>query len=254
MRSCAAAAVWHGRQVDTGFFGSAFVGRRLSPGALGLVLAAHALALWTLAVQRQAAPELVEHSLLVSLVVPEPVVQPVAPPKLIRPQPRPVEKKAVVQQPLAAPEPQLAAQAPAESPAPAVEAPTLALPAVPEPVPVRSEPAQVAPAAVPPTDPVPAEPAVEDPRYNADYLNNPAPGYPSLSRRLREEGRVLLRVRVDVQGNATQVNLHQSSGFSRLDERAEETVRRWKFVPARRGGEAVEAWVIVPIQFSLKGK
>jgi protein TonB len=47
--------------------------------------------------------------------------------------------------------------------------------------------------------------------------------------------------------------MHESSGFPRLDERAADTVRRWKFQPARQGGQPVEAWVIVPIQFSLKG-
>lgn len=100
---------------------------------------------------------------------------------------------------------------------------------------------------------MPAEAPVEQPRFNADYLDNPAPGYPPLSRKLREEGQVLLRVQVDAQGHPTQVNLHRSSGYTRLDARAGDTVRRWKFVPARRAGQPVEAWVIVPILFSLKG-
>ena len=68
-----------------------------------------------------------------------------------------------------------------------------------------------------------------------------------------EEGQVLLRVRVTAEGRAEQVNLHRSSGFERLDERAVHTVRQWKFMPARQGGKPVDAWVIVPIQFSLKG-
>ena len=38
----------------------------------------------------------------------------------------------------------------------------------------------------------------------------------------------------------------------RLDNAAQDAVWRWKFVPARRGDEAVSAWVLVPITFNLK--
>jgi protein TonB len=48
------------------------------------------------------------------------------------------------------------------------------------------------------------------------------------------------------------VELRSSSGHDRLDAVALETVRRWKFVPARRGDQAVSAWVLVPISFSLR--
>ena len=37
-----------------------------------------------------------------------------------------------------------------------------------------------------------------------------------------------------------------------LDAAAAEAVKRWHFVPARRGTEAVEAWVRVPIEFRLE--
>lgn len=90
------------------------------------------------------------------------------------------------------------------------------------------------------------------PRFDADYLLNPKPVYPALSRRMNEEGRVVLRVQVRADGNAAEVQLHTSSGSPRLDQSALDTVRRWKFVPARRGDEAVAATVLVPIVFSLK--
>jgi protein TonB len=48
------------------------------------------------------------------------------------------------------------------------------------------------------------------------------------------------------------VQLKASSGSQRLDTAALETVRQWKFVPARRGDTPVEAWVLVPITFSLR--
>ena len=62
----------------------------------------------------------------------------------------------------------------------------------------------------------------------------------------------MLRVHVAADGSATEVLLHTSSGYPRLDDSALATVRRWKFVPARLGPEAVAAWVLVPIAFTLK--
>ena len=47
--------------------------------------------------------------------------------------------------------------------------------------------------------------------------DNPAPRYPPLSRRMGEQGRVLLRVHVSTGGSAMEVALHKTSGFDRLD-------------------------------------
>jgi protein TonB len=90
------------------------------------------------------------------------------------------------------------------------------------------------------------------PRFNADYLNNPAPAYPALSRRMGEEGKVVLRVFVNERGLPEDVQIRTSSGSSRLDTTAQDTVRQWKFVPARRGDIPSGAWVLVPISFSLR--
>ncbi len=87
------------------------------------------------------------------------------------------------------------------------------------------------------------------PRLDPAYLHNPAPNYPALSRRNRESGTVLLLVRVDPDGNATAVTLHQSSGHERLDQAAVQAVTRWRFVPGMRGQTAISATVIVPISF-----
>ena len=95
------------------------------------------------------------------------------------------------------------------------------------------------------------EAAVTAPRFDADYLNNPAPVYPNMSRRLREVGVVQLRVRVNAAGEPLDIQLFKSSGYARLDDSARAAVQKWKFQPARRNGSAVEAWVIVPVEFSL---
>lgn len=110
---------------------------------------------------------------------------------------------------------------------------------------VASAPETAAPMAAP--APVSLTPA----RFDVAYLQNPRPNYPSLSRRLGEEGKVLLRVRVSPQGQPLAVDLERSSNITRLDDAALRAVARWRFVPARRGEESIEASVIVPIVFRL---
>lgn len=119
-------------------------------------------------------------------------------------------------------------------------------------------PSPIAILAAPPAPPVPAKNATETqeapvspPRFDAGYLNNPAPVYPNMSRRLREVGVTQLRVRVSASGEPLEVQLAASSGYSRLDDAARAAVQKWKFAPAMRGGNPVEAWVIVPVEFSL---
>ena len=121
--------------------------------------------------------------------------------------------------------------APAPDPAPAITA-------------VPAQPLKVAVAAPPAA-------AVEPPRFDLAYLRNPAPAYPLASKRVREEGRVVLRVRVTPAGLAESVEIRTSSGFERLDQAAIDAVKRWRFSPARRGAEAVTAYALVPILFSL---
>ena len=89
------------------------------------------------------------------------------------------------------------------------------------------------------------------PRYDADYLRNPAPAYPAIARRLHLEGRVVLRVRVGPKGAALETLVDTSSGYDILDQAAVAAVRAWRFAPARQGGAAIEAWVQVPVAFRL---
>ncbi len=100
---------------------------------------------------------------------------------------------------------------------------------------------------------VPPAATASEPRFDAAYLDNPAPVYPPMSRRMGEEGRVILRVFVEANGRASQIQIRTASGSPRLDQAALEAVSRWKFFPAQRGAEAVGAWVLVPIVFNLRG-
>lgn len=90
------------------------------------------------------------------------------------------------------------------------------------------------------------------PITHADYLNNPHPSYPRISRRLREEGRVLLAVEIDIDGHAAQILVKHSSGYERLDQSALQTVLKWRFVPGKQAGVAKKMWVNIPINFVLE--
>ena len=135
--------------------------------------------------------------------------------------------------------------------------PVIAMPSKSQPVPsafvVPPAPALPSPPAAPIADSaLPAtQPALTPARFNAAYLHNPEPVFPQLSRRLGEEGKVLLRVKVSAEGQPVAVDLERSSNFERLDEAARRAVSRWRFVPARRGEQPVEGAVIVPIVFRL---
>ncbi|MBS1785577.1 MAG: energy transducer TonB [Acidobacteria bacterium] len=131
---------------------------------------------------------------------------------------------------------------PLEAPAPPVEAGFAPLPSTLAP----AQPAPPAPSGSG-SDHAPAT----APRFDAAYLNNPDPAYPVASRRIGEEGRVILRVLVSALGQAEQVEVRTSSGSSRLDQAALSAVKRWRFEPARQGDSAIQAWVLVPISFHL---
>ena len=84
-----------------------------------------------------------------------------------------------------------------------------------------------------------------------EYLFNPHPAYPELSRKAGHSGVVILRASVGESGRVSAVSVIKSSGHAVLDERARATVRRWIFRPARWNGRPVATQVDVPVRFSL---
>lgn len=116
------------------------------------------------------------------------------------------------------------------------------------------EPAPVAPpvAAAPVAEAPPAPVRVELPSSSADYLQNPKPPYPSMSKRLGEQGEVVVRVLIGLNGTAQEAEIKKSSGFDRLDQSALATVLRWRYVPGKRSGVAQAMWFNVPINFVLE--
>jgi protein TonB len=119
---------------------------------------------------------------------------------------------------------------------------------------IEREAAAPEPKAAPPAPAAqPREVASTPAVYNAAYLRNAPPRYPLIARRNGVEGTVRLKVFVGKDGKPAQVQLDQSSGSAALDSAALDAVRGWQFVPARRGQEPIESWVVVPVVFRLEG-
>ncbi len=208
----------------------------------GGVVLFHVAALWALqsGLLRRAVEVIVPATILSEIIAPAPTPQPPAPqPKPAQPVKKaaPVPDKPLTPAPQPVPAPVLQA---APSPAPSPNAPTA--------VPSAPATAAAAPAVAAP----PAPPRVELPSSSADYLNNPKPAYPPLSKRLGEQGKVVVRVLIASDGTAQQAQVHQSSGFERLDQAALSTVLKWRYVPGKRAGVPEAMWFNVPINFVLE--
>lgn len=178
------------------------------------------------------------------VIVPAPVApqpekpkpKPVQPEPVKKPKPKPLKRqKAEAKKAVAKPAPVKAA--------PLAEASPKALSA-PEPVAQAANNKAVAKTSEP-------EPQTTPPVASANKALNKAPLYPTLSRRLKEQGTVYLQVLVLKNGKVGQLKLKQSSGFSRLDQAALNAVRGWTYQPAVKLGQPIDYWFVQPVVFNL---
>ena len=190
-------------------------------------------------------------SVVMDAPAPPAPVPPLATPTAPKPKPRPEapQKPSPLSPPIAV--------APPVHPVPTTTeaAPSATAPVVPAaPAPAATAPS--APAATgnqrpSPSSPKPTPAQVVQPSTDADYLNNPAPPYPRISKRMGEQGTVTIRVFINTAGRAEQAEIRHSSGYTRLDESALATVKSWRFVPGQRNGVPEAMWFNVPIRFVL---
>ncbi|MEZ5615606.1 MAG: TonB family protein [Rhodocyclaceae bacterium] len=207
--------------------------RSEAPGAgrfAGLVIVTllHGMALYGLWSHRV----LVVPDEMVTLFV-DTVALPPLPPKEL-PQPTRLEKPKPVKRPRPAEKPgpqQLVSEAPVVTPAETVAPP----------------PPQVD---IPPSRPV--GPVTLSSELAVSCPERGAPVYPPISRRLGEEGKVVLRVELDEQGRVSSARVSTASGFSRLDAAALAAVKAWRCTPARRDGQPVRAVALQPFRFVLQ--
>jgi len=212
----------------------------------------HVAALWALqsGLMRKAAEIIIPAEVLSEFLTPQPPAPPAPPtppapppPKPAPPKPSPTPPKPRVAKPTPAPEPMPVAIA---DPTPAPAAPV----GVVEPQPA-AKPVE-APVAAAPAPAAPPAPAIVQPSSDASHLNNPKPVYPAVSKRLGEQGKIVLRVLIGADGIPQKVEIKQSSGFERLDRQAVDTVTRWRFVPGTRNGVPEAMWYLQPINFVLQ--
>lgn len=228
----------HGRiaPAEISPFDTRYQGRsRLDPLASGLVLLI-TLALLVPMILYRAPPE-VKRKLppveVVNLELPPPPPPPASPPP---PRPTPVPPAAV------------------HAPRPLLDIPARAPQITVQPDPVPPAPAPAAEPA-PPSPPSPPSPprTVSAGDISASMIHAPPPSYPRESRRQREEGTVVLSVRLGTDGSVAEIGIARSSGHRRLDEAARAAVRKWRWRPTVRDGVAVEVRGTVAIPFVLSG-
>lgn len=180
--------------------------------------------------------------ILVSLIAPqalEPELAPIIEPPKPVVEPKPKLKKLVEK------------IVPIEKPTERIVEATTEMPVEENPI-VQPQPVAEAetPKAPPKAEPI-VEEKIEPPRFGVAYLNNPAPDYPTLSRHMGEQGRVLMKVLVSADGAADEIQIEKSSGSERLDNAAINAVKKWRFIPAKKNNQPLSAYVLVPMKFSL---
>lgn len=205
------------------------------------VVGFHVLGLWALqtGLLRRAVELVVPVQVMAEFIeLPQPQVTPTPPPP--QPQPAPVPKRVTPPVPRPAPQP-VAIADPTPSPSAATGITEPQPPAPPPQTPlVVAEPAP------------PAPPKIELPSSSADYLNNAPPPYPPLSKRLGEQGKVIVRAFIEVNGTASKAEIRTSSGYERLDQTALQTVLKWRYIPGKRAGVPEAMWFNIPINFVLE--
>ncbi|TVV70453.1 energy transducer TonB [Sphingomonas solaris] len=206
--------------------------RRPNFTAIGTVLALHAVLLVGLVkadvipLHRKAPPPLV-----VDLIA-----EPPAPPPPPSATPEPVVQQVQPPQPtIVSPPPLVATPAPPPQVAIVAEAPP---------------PQAVVVAAAPRVAAVSAPVSVD---LSTKLVSGKPPRYPIESRRHKEQGTVVLRLTLGLDGGVEAISVAQSSGFDRLDQAALDAVRRWRWSPTVQGGQPVQVRGMVPIPFVLQG-
>jgi protein TonB len=89
-------------------------------------------------------------------------------------------------------------------------------------------------------------------RFDQRYASAAQPPYPEASRRMSEEGTVVVHVRIGRDGRVLAATLAQSSGVPRLDAAAlRHALAMWRFIPALEAGTPVESTRDIKVDFRL---
>jgi len=83
-------------------------------------------------------------------------------------------------------------------------------------------------------------------------LRGVVPEYPSQARRMRQEGRVLVRVVVDEQGSPVTTLVQEATPAGVFDQAALGAAKRFRFLPGKIAGRRVMTAVLIPFEFTLR--
>lgn len=124
--------------------------------------------------------------------------------------------------------------------APVVTAPTIT---------VAAPVVALAPVEAPPAPPKPVQhvaPVIDAAK------NCRKPEYPATSKRLEEEGQVMLRFMVDEGGKVIESRVETSSGYARLDEAARAALSQCQFKPGTADGKPERSWASLKYVWRLE--
>jgi periplasmic protein TonB len=79
------------------------------------------------------------------------------------------------------------------------------------------------------------------------------PVYPYRARQRRVEGTLQVRFMVRRDGTVGEVIIEAADPPGVFEDAVRDAVQRWRFEPGRLAGEAVAAWVVMPITFDMDG-
>ncbi|MGE8636224.1 MAG: energy transducer TonB [Achromobacter piechaudii] len=253
-----------------------------SPSSIGIragaglaVVALHAAVIGAIFMAPEHRPELEQPEAVMVSLIDAPVPQvakaeptPEPPQPVVEPPPEPQPEV----EPDPEPEPELKPE-PEPEPEPVVEKPPMPAPKPkpkpkpkpqPKPQPKQEVKPETPPVQTPPAGAVDGAQASQSPQQgpppdqpvlvsSIEFQGaRPMPTYPMASRRMREEGRVLVLVEINTQGLVERATIDTSSGFSRLDESALAAARKAKFKPYTRNGVAYPAKAKIPFDFVMR--
>ena len=107
------------------------------------------------------------------------------------------------------------------------------------------------------------QPLIEEPPIEVPILISPSvvapvpvvrtlPAYPEVARRLRKEGIVIVQATIDREGNVIDTHVLKDIGLG-CGDAAEEAIRGWRYRPATLDGRPVSVYLMVTINFELRG-
>lgn len=98
----------------------------------------------------------------------------------------------------------------------------------------------------------PPQPVILSGELSVSCPERSPPDYPRLSKRMNEQGKVVLRVELGEDGRVANVAVGTSSGYRRLDDAALGAVKTWRCKPAMQNGVAARAVALQPFNFILE--